>query len=71
MPRKPRVPSIPEKPAGRAKKPEPPRTEPQTRSLEPNLWDFFTLDTQGGEPVEETPRRPTSAKPARRRSRIP
>ena len=71
MPRKPRVPSIPEKPTGRAKKPEPSRADAQARPAQPNLWDFFTPDTAVGEPIEPTPPRPTTAKPARRRSRIP
>ena len=71
MPRKPRVPSIPEKPTGRAKKPEPSGADAQARPAQPNLWDFFTPDTAVGEPIEPTPPRPTTAKPARRRSRIP
>jgi hypothetical protein len=71
MPRKPRVPSIPEKPTGRAKKPEPSRADAPARPAQSNLWDFFTPDTAVGEPIEETPPRPSPTKSARRRSRIP
>jgi hypothetical protein len=70
MSRKPRVPSITEKPVGRAKKPEPSRTDPQARPAQPNLWDFLTPGSAVDEASEETPPRSTTAKPARRRSRI-
>ena len=53
MPRT-RVPSIPEKPTVRTKKPEPSRTDPQARPVQPNLWDFFTPGPAVGEPIEET-----------------